>query len=112
MTTCSICLGSMPAKRNNGNPSRVCSNSCLILLMRQLNMAETRREVDEAVVDRLCAGQRIDSSLSERLEATRILSGRGEPLRLIATRLRVAERTVRRYRRELRAAWVPICQGR
>jgi len=82
-------------------PSVTCSDSCRIILTRWAHWMRDQRGVDEAVVDRLTCGSRVDSIKSERLEATRILSHWGHSIALIAERLHVTQRSVVRYRHEL-----------
>lgn len=60
-----------------------------------------RREVDEAVVDRLIHGEGVDSSVNERIEATRQLTHWGHLRPFIAAQLHVTQRSIGRYRHEL-----------
>lgn len=91
----------IPARRNNGRPSVVCSRPCTLTLMRWACWMKAERGVDEAVVDRLTCGGRVDSIKSERLEATRQLTHWGNSATFIAALLRVSQRSVQRYQHEL-----------
>jgi DNA-binding NarL/FixJ family response regulator len=97
---CPICATLMPVRRD-GHPSVVCSVPCAIDFRARKRRAQEGREIDEAVVDRLICGIRVDSVKSERLEATRILDRSGHSAAFIAAQLHVAPQTVRRYRHEL-----------
>lgn len=55
--------------------------------------------VDEIAVERACAGDPVVLTVAERAEAVRRLTERGMVAHEIAKRLRVAPRTVVRYRR-------------
>jgi hypothetical protein len=91
----------MPARRNNGRASVVCSMPCQLILMWWAQWMKAERGVDEAVVDRLTCGSPVDSIKSERLEATRILSHWGHSMTFIAERLHVSQRSIVRYRHDL-----------
>jgi len=98
---CPICTTLMPMRNDNGRLFVVCSKSCTIILMRWAQWMEAERGVDEAVVQRLICGSRVDSIKSERLEATRQLLLWGHSSAFIAMQLHTTQRSVDRYRREL-----------
>jgi len=60
-------------------------------------------DVDPAAVDRLIHGEPINSTGAERAEATRILTEAGYSADFIAAQLKVAERSVCRYRAAIRS---------
>lgn len=60
-----------------------------------------RGEVDEVAVDRLVHGERVNSNVSERIEATRQLTHWGYTVNFIAAHMHVTGRSVDRYRHEL-----------
>lgn len=54
--------------------------------------------VDEIAVERACNGDPVTLTVAERAEAVRLMTAKGMTARQIAERLRMAERTVVRYR--------------
>jgi hypothetical protein len=87
--------------RRDGHAAVVCSIPCSITFRARAMRMKEGREVDGVVVDRLLCGIRVNSTRSERLEATRILTHEGESADFIAAQLRIAPQSVRRYRHEL-----------
>lgn len=104
MSTCPICSHDMPAKITRGRRyllTRVyCSKFCAADGMRALILAR-ESEVDEVAVFRLLEGWQVASTRSERIEAVRVLTGKGRSAAWIADYLRTTRRSVERYRHEI-----------
>ena len=96
MIPCPICSKPVPATWPNGRPRTFCSRLCA-------NRANNARHtsMDEVAVIRLTSGSPVPSTKAERLEAVRLLVGRGYSTRSVAERLHTTTRSVWRYRAEL-----------
>lgn len=104
MTKCPICTKPMPVFWSCGTAAHravVCSRPCVVILRQWARWMKEGRAVDEAVIQRLIYGDRVDSIKSERLEATRQLLHWGHSSVFIAGQLRVNQRSINRYRHEL-----------
>ena len=58
-------------------------------------------EMDEVAIVRLISGSPVTSTKAERLEAVRLLVGRGYSTAVVAERLHTTTRSIWRYRAEL-----------
>jgi len=97
--TCPACGRPMSAHSNRSNRLRhYCSRRCTLLANPP---HDWNRDLDEVAVQRLLAGDHIESTKAERLEAVRALTARGRSASWIAAHLRIAERSVTRLRAEL-----------
>jgi len=65
-------------------------------------MTSHHTEVDEVVVRRLLRGERLSASRAELVAATAVLMAEGQPAREIADRLGKTDRSVQRYRKDVR----------
>jgi len=89
----------MTPHSNRSNRLRVyCSKRCTLAANPPRHYD---RAVDEVAVERLLAGDLIESTKAERLEAVRALTARGRSASWIAAHLHIAERSVTRLRAEL-----------
>lgn len=86
-------------------PRQFCSKPCA---SRANGAAVSARHatLDEMAVVRLLAGSPVTSTKAERIEAVRVLTGRGRAASWIAEFLHITERSVTRYRAELAARTV------
>ncbi len=100
MKPCPVCGQPMPLLRK-GQPRQFCSLPCRDTGWSAYQLARNA-EMDPAAVDRLVHGEPVTSTPAERLEACRVLTGRGRSYTQIAALLRVTTHTVWRYKVQLR----------
>lgn len=96
---CPVCSKPMdPLHYSNGLPRTYCSRNCYYQGLR-----DSQDVLDISAVQRLVNGDPPKiTTRAERTEATAILTGYGSTLEQIASRLRISERAVSRYRKALR----------
>ena len=108
MIACPTC-GSLMPERRHGRRLLHCSRRCVGRDPAKLaRLAEIRRQsaianrhVDDVVVSRLMAGDRLPSTRAERIEAVAYLTANGRSALWIATQMHITTRGVFRYRAEL-----------
>lgn len=83
---------------------RTCHNAAFRRPGTLQNATKARTDPDWAVVCRVIGGERLTTSCTERRLIVAELSRRGASARAIADRLGSSERTVERYRAQIRSA--------
>jgi hypothetical protein len=97
---CPVCGGEMSPFRNHRSRT-YCGKPCRDVALAAYILAR-ESQVDPVVVDRLVGGQSVTSTRAERVQATKVLLGRGRSYRQVAAALHVTPHTVWRYVVQLR----------
>lgn len=101
MIPCPVCRRPMPQLHFQKTRLRqFCSRRCSVTATNSRRSARDAY-LDEVAVIRLTTGSPVTSTKAERLEAVRLLIGRGYSTAVVAERLHTTTRSVWRYRAEL-----------
>ena len=100
MIPCLLCHRPIPSTWSPGRLRSFCSRLCANRA-KSARITEANRFLDEVAVIRLTSGSPVTSTKAERLEAVRLLVGRGCSTAVVAQRLHTTPRSIWRYRAEL-----------
>ena len=100
MIPCLLCHRPIPPTWSPGRLRSFCSRLCANRA-KSARITEANRFLDEVAVIRLTTGSPVTSTKAERLEAVRLLIGRGYSTAVVAQRLHTTTRSIWRYRAEL-----------